>query len=231
MKKTLLALSLVALTSTASAIPLTDLLNGQSITAGDKYFDQWEILFSDNSEGRTINTDNIDINALHDGGLDPGPGLNYSILNDEFQIFGDGFFSYLDFTIGFRVTVLEPHFKIKDNSLELLEWELLNPSFLSSVYIEEKVYDDESLDELLGIKDVGADNFFGPDVYDEADFAPNSSVYVTTNILLEAIDFTEGANLLAFEQRFSQVDIPEPAIASLVLAGIAGLTATRKKKS
>ncbi|OZG72242.1 hypothetical protein BTA51_15985 [Hahella sp. CCB-MM4] len=231
MKKVLIALSLAAATSSAQAVLLTDLLGGESITAGDKLFDQWEIIFSDSSDGRVYDTDNIDVTALNDGGLDPGPGLRYDISNGELGIEGDGFYSYLDFQIGFRVTVLDPELRIKDNSLELTSFELANPSFLTSVFIEEKVFQDDSLGDIFGTKNVFADNLQNEQLYDSVDFSPVNSIYVTTNILIEAGDLGESASLLGFDQRFSQVKVPEPGVLALFGTGLAAFGFFRRRKS
>ncbi len=231
MKKVLIALSLAVATSSAQAVLLSDLLGGESITAGDKLFDQWEIIFSDSSDGRVYNTDNIDVTALNDGGLDPGPGLRYDISNGELGIEGDGLYSYLDFQIGFRVTVLDPELQIKDNSLELTSFELSNPSFLTSVFIEEKVFQDDSLADIFGTKNVFADNLQNQQLYDSVNFSPVNSIYVTTNILIEAGDIGESASLLGFDQRFSQVKVPEPGVLALFGTALACFGYFRRRRS
>ena len=78
MKKLLMLLMFLMLSTMSLNIQatfLTSLLNGQSITAGDKLFDQWEALFEDSSDFIPVNTDNIEVTALNDGGLNPGPGF------------------------------------------------------------------------------------------------------------------------------------------------------------
>jgi hypothetical protein len=57
-----------------------------------------------------------------------------------------------------------------------------------------------------------------------ANFAPQSEVWVTNNILVWASDTTEMAGVGLFEQRFSQVPagLPEPGmLALLALGGVA----------
>ncbi len=217
---------------------LTSLLNGQSITAGDKLFDQWEALFEDSSDFIPVNTDNIEVTALNDGGLNPGPGLRFDILNDEFLVEGDGLFAYIDFMFGFQVSVLvsDDLLMIKDNSLYLTGAELLFPSYLSSVFIEENIYADGTLNQNLGGKNVELSNISGnitDKAFDAADFNPRSSVYVTKNILVEAWDIDESANLLSFEQRFSQVEVevPEPSLLSLLAVGLIMIGVRKKRLS
>ena len=55
---------------------------------------------------------------------------------------------------------------------------------------------------------------------------------MTKNILVWAVDQDDYANLNGFEQRFSQTQtvIPEPGTVTLMLLGVAGLVAARKKK-
>jgi hypothetical protein len=241
MKKLIASLVLVLCSVNAQAILLTDLLNGGSITAGDKVFDNWKVLFSDSSDFRQFDTSNIDVTALNDGGLDPGPGLRYDISNGLFDLTGDGinFYAFLDFQFGFSVTVLDPLLRVKDNSLSLTDFEIFNPVDLSSIFIEEFVFEDDK-STLLGDKNVEAselsDGFGGPltsttKLQDSAVFTPQSSIYVTTNILLEAADPGESVSLRSFEQRFSQtpIDVPEPHALMFLGAGLLIWVARRRQ--
>lgn len=233
MKNLLMFLVFSMMSLNIQATLLTDLLNGQSITAGDKLFDQWEVLFDDSSNLISVNTDNIDVIALDDGGLNPGPGLRFNILNDEFLVEGDGDFAYLDFMFGFQVSVLDRSLLIKDNSLYLKDAELVTPSTLASVFIEENIYTDTALKDLIGVKDVQLSDVFGnvtDKAFDSADFNPRTSIYVTKNILLEAWDIGESANLLSFEQRFSQIrKVPEPAPLWMLAIGLIIMGISKKR--
>lgn len=241
MKKLVASLVLLLCSVNAQAILLTDLINGGSITAGDKLFDDWQIMFTDSSDFRQFDFDNIDVTALNDGGLDPGPGLHFDILNDEFKVDGDGFYAYLDFMFGFRVSVLDPDLLIKDNSLRLTGATLGNPSSLTSVFIEEMIYADDTQADLLGIKDVEFSQLFDLDqnmtevvkLFDSAQFAPTSSIFVTKNILVEAEAVGEFAMLESFEQRFSQtrVDVTEPHTFMLWGAGLVLWIARRRQRN
>ncbi|MEP7706622.1 PEP-CTERM sorting domain-containing protein [Paraglaciecola sp. 25GB23A] len=237
MKNLLMFLVLSTMSLNIQATLLSDLINGQSITAGDKLFDQWAVLFEDSSDFTSVNTDNIVVTALNDGGLNPGPGLRFDILNDELLVEGDGIFAYLDFMFGFRVTVLDPGLLVKDNSLYLTDAELVNPTSSVSVFIEEKIFTDASaslnIDDYIGIKDVELSNVFGTETdkaFDSAAFNPRNSIYVTKNILMEAWDVGESANLLSFEQRFSQVEsVPEPASLWMLAVGLVMIGVRRKR--
>jgi hypothetical protein len=234
MKKLVASLVLVLCSVNAQAILLSTLINGGSITAGDKVFDNWEVLFSDSSDARFFDTNNIDVTALNDGGLEPGPGLRYDISNGLFDLTGDGVFAYLDFQFGFSVTVLDPLLRIKDNSLTLTDFEIFTPVDISSIFIEEFVFEDDFQTQ-LGSKNVEASEVFGSStskLQDSAVFAPQSSIYVTTNILLEAIDPGERVLLSGFEQRFSQtrVDVPEPHALMFWGAGLLLWGARRRQR-
>jgi hypothetical protein len=233
MKKLLILAGFLLVSLNTQAILLSSLLNGQTIVAGDKLFDQWDVLFESTSDGHLINTDNIDVIALNDGGLDPGPGLRFNILNDEFLLEGDDIFAFLDFSFGFRVTVLDPLLKVKDNSLSLTDASLINPITDASVFILEEIYADITLNDLLGVKDVELSELFGTNFnksFDSADFAPRDSIYVTKNIALWAESVGEFAQLNSFEQRFSQTTIPEPHAIMLWGVGLLLLVARRHNR-
>ena len=232
MKKLFMCAGLLAISLSSHAVPLTTLLNGGSITAGGTVFDQWGVLFEDRASGIAVNTDNIEVTVLTDGGFDPGQGLRFDILNDEFFLAGEDPFNYMDFMFGFRVSVID-NTLIKDNSLYLTDSQLANTSSLASVFIEEMIYADDTLVDLFGVKTVEHSDVFGQITekrFDSANFAPVSSVYVTKNILLEAWDIGESANLLSFEQRFSRA-VSAPASLLFFTAGLVTLGAIRKRKN
>ncbi len=73
------------------------------------------------------------------------------------------------------------------------------------------------ISELIG---VGATN----DLFDEAEFPPQTQIYVSQDIFVWATDPAETARLLGFEQRFSQVPVPSTLIllfGSVLFAGFA----------
>ena len=245
MKKILLTLGglLLALSAGgAQAIPLSDLLAGQSITAGDKVFDQWRLISETNSDflAPPIDASGIDVQPLNDGGMDPGPGLLFTISNGAFDVTGDGIYAFIDYMIGFRVTA-PAGIGIKDNSLQITNGFVTN-SGDNGMYIQEfagtapNLVDDPGNTSLPDLSVTSTEFSWldpGPafsDLTDSATFAPTNSIYVSKDILVWASDVNETASLTGFEQRFSQTPIPEPSTVLLLGAGIAGLGLSRRKR-
>jgi hypothetical protein len=227
---------LLVVPSAAQAVLLTDLINGQSITAGDKLFDQWAPIFQNTSDGHTVDTDNIEVTALNDGGLDPGPGLRFDVLNNELAVTGDN--AHIDFPFGFHVSVLDPKYKIKDASLGSMN------AFIGYTVdgVSDGVSDDggylvESLGTGAGRNDLGIvsnefsllDDVLTSKLSDSVAFAPQSEIWVTKSIRVRAIDATHQAGLQGFTERFSQIAaVPEPSIWLLVTVGLVGIGLVRR---
>jgi hypothetical protein len=234
MRKLLLSLALSFAATGVQAVSLTSLLDGGSITAGDKLFDAWELIAYDTSvAGKSFDADNIDVTALNDGGMSPGPGLEFIVFGTELS--GVGPNGYIDLQFGFRASVLTPGLKIKDNSLRLTGSSLVYTADGSNdlgLYIKETIGTAAGGDD-LGVKQVESsvlDEIITQTLLDSAAFAPQSEVWVTKNISVWARDAGDSATLISFEQRFSQTTVPEPATIALLGFGLAGLAATRRRK-
>jgi hypothetical protein len=93
-------------------------------------FDRWGVLYQDSSDGHLVNTRNIDVIALDDGGMNPGPGLAFNILNNEFSVTGDGIYAFLDFSFGFHVST-SGSMMINGNSL--IPFHYKDPGLLATI--------------------------------------------------------------------------------------------------
>ena len=240
MVKTLfLGLLLLFGTSAAQAVTLAELFNGGSIVAGDKLFDNWTLIdYNSGDAERVFNAMNITVEAMNDGGLNPGPGLAFSASNNELTVTGDGTFAYVDLWFGFSVSVLDSLLRISDTSLELTQGVL---SYIAEdamndlgFYIRETVGTAPWMED-LGVKEVEfsiLDNELFKMLDDLADFLPQREIWVTKNILVWASNETDTAEMIGFNQRFSQTQtvIPEPSTIVLTLLGLAGLVVARKRR-
>ena len=231
LKLSVLAVALIG-AGGVQAIPLSNLLTGGSITAGDKVFDEFTVLSYVAGDGRSFNPININVTALNDGGMDPGPGLSFEVLNKEMQVTGDGF-NFVDLMFGFHVTA-PAGLKIKDNSLNLTHGFLTftaNGTEDLGIAIQEWVGSGFALPTDLDFISTEFSDLAGVQttvLAASSQFTPTQDIWVTKDILVWSANVTDTAGLQGFEQRFSQ-QVPEPGTLALLALAMVGVGVSRRR--
>lgn len=207
----------------SNSCTLVELAGGGTFIVEDKLFDDWWV--DDFSSNAPLDLGSINVTALDDQPLNPG--LRFD-ANGEFSIVG---LDVVDITIGYSVSTLDGSARIKDNSLELTGYTFSTGNVGGFIEIYEDVFDIAG--NLIGEKFVTADGFNLPPVFfnlfDSATFPAKSQIVTETTIFLSGDDPQDTVSLDSYEQRFSQVQIPEPGILLLLTLGLAGLVLTRKR--
>jgi PEP-CTERM motif len=69
-----------------------------------------------------------------------------------------------------------------------------------------------------------------PNHFDEANFTPTNFVHIVTTINIQGPNDNDGAFLTGFQQRFSEVEVPEPSSVVLGMFALFGALLVRNKR-
>ena len=232
----------------ASAIPLSTLVAGGSITVnfngGQKLFDNWQVNVNAilGSEARAaFNLANIDVTALHDpGGLNPG--LLFTSLANELTVLQNGGVPVdADLTYQFDLTELNPAFSWVDNTLEAPSGYFETVGAFGTndhaAHVHEQIFTDATLSTLVADKDIhlirddGIPLFIndpGPDSIPNLNPLVSAGGTIQKTIELTTFTLNESVGIPEIEQRFSQS--PEPATWALTGLGLLGVGYRRRRK-
>lgn len=229
------------LVTSAHAVALSELINqGGTIQAGDKEFSAFELLFTDSSDAGTdfdAILDNIDVTAIDDGSLNPGPGLLFSVLNNALSVTGDDVFAYLDLSFGFMVSVLDPGMRINGNQLRIDGSLTRNPTTVNDLgfFVQETIFNAPGGTQVAFNSaefSVLDNDPVKSDIQNSVGIALASSLWVEKNIFVWATESDETAQMSSFSQRFAQVEttVPEPGALALFGIGALGLWGSRRRR-
>ena len=189
------------------AVSLTELFQGQTITADDKLFSHFALVDVQSVNGGFANLDLVDVTPLVDDPLNPGIKFT-APTNGLGTPTGHTGFSSVTVIFEFDVQTTTNLPWIKDNSLLINDY-LFDAHPDAFIQITELVRDasGNSLGDKLAIVHNG-DSLDDPDHFDSLEFTPQALLHVRKTISIVGPLDNDGARLLMFEQRFSQV--PEP---------------------
>jgi hypothetical protein len=213
-----LALGYLLLSPIASyAVTMSDLFQGQTITADDKLFSNFNLVSVVPVNGGIADFTLIDVVPLVDDPLNPGIKFIAPMPPNFVPALGTPFghtgLSSISVIFEFDVQTTTGLPLIKDNSLLINRW-LFDADPQAFIQIDEQVFD--AAGNSLGDKRAIVFNGGMPnDPFDRLEFSPQSLVHVRKTINIVGPFDNNGAFLTMFEQRFSQV--PEPS--GLTLAG------------
>jgi hypothetical protein len=179
----------------ATGTTLQDLFNGGSINVGNSQFSDWQLTSLDSTAAVNSLLSQIVVNPL---GSDPSnPSLQF-VANGQLSTSG---INSIDLTFAFRIHAIPGGNAFNNHSLALPEIRFGGNSGLGFVSDEVTDSSDDDLGPALVIADMGS-NF--SQLNDTLDFAPQSAVFVSTNIFVRGLSPADAISLTSFTLGFSQ---------------------------
>jgi len=188
---------ILLLSNTASAIPLSDLINDSTtpIVIGDKHFVNWSSV----SDLGVLS--HIDVTPLDNEPLNPG--LLYDMQLAVTTFGGLAPPPVLELWWSYDVIVFQGPLKIVDNELELLYVGFDGPGRVD-------IWENEgtAFEKHVWKDSIPVDPWYIGDPFEHINFDPVDSFHVEKHVLMQAFPVNGGIFGVEFEQRFSQT--PEP---------------------
>jgi hypothetical protein len=209
------------------AIPLQDLFDGATLQVGDKLFFGWHLIDADPQIPDFVE---IEVIPLDDQLMNPG--IRYEANGElAWARTAESDAPALRTIFGYDVMPVDSGLFIKDVSLVVTDWVVTDGGLgQNGISMIMGVVDSMGGGDILAAPRVCTDDLMSlgctPSAFSE--FEPIMSASIVTDIIVEARVGSE-VSLDAFEQRFSQVAVPEPVTILLLGSGLAGLSVFRKK--
>jgi hypothetical protein len=176
----------------ADGATLAELLNGASINLGNSRFSNWQLISLSSTATESPDLSQIMVTPLVN---DPSnPGLQF-LANGQLAASG---INSIDFVFKFRIDAMPGGKTITSHALALTDITLGSTGGLAEITDEISGSSGNSLDPAIVFSHMGS-IFTQP-----SNFAQQSTVFVTTNVLLNGLSATDAVNLEVFTQRFSQ---------------------------
>lgn len=205
--------------ASATACTLQELFAGGTITAGGQRFASFAV----ETDPGTVNWNDVVVTGLDDGGLSPGPGLDFAhngqVITKDTDV--------LDIEFSYTVTPVITPWQPVTNELEMIA---------SSVSGDARIEVDEALFDPghtgLGDKTITTDDAFDQNVaLDAIGFPPQAvGLIVSNTITVEGEQPGDYAELDAFQQRFGLQVVPEPGVVPVLATGICWLAAMSQSR-